>query len=382
MIIIKAGRTYSPESIGKKEILIGGSEILEIDNTVTSSKKMEVYNAGHLIAVPGFIDQHVHITGGGGEGGFETRVPEAQLSDFIRAGITTVVGLLGTDSVTRSVEDLVAKAKALTKEGITAYALTGAYSYPSPTITGSITKDIAMIEEIIGLKIAANDHRDSAISSTELAKAGAQARLGGMFSGKSGHVTVHMGSGDLDLRPIKEAILLSNLPISLFRPTHINRKLSLCEQAMCFAKKGGLIDITCSIKSELTNLKILEMAIEREVPFKNITFSTDGFGSWSTYDTDGSLLEIGMTKIDSILTTIREILAGGYQLETALSFFTSNVAEALKLSRKKGYLREGNDADILLLDKELNLNGVIAKGKWLMKDGKILKCGTYETISE
>lgn len=45
---------------------------------------------------------HVHITGGGGEAGPASRCPEAQLSKLISAGITTVVGVTGTDSVTRS----------------------------------------------------------------------------------------------------------------------------------------------------------------------------------------------------------------------------------------------------------------------------------------
>src|SRR5690606_3180786 len=102
--------------------------------------------------VPGLIDNHVHITGGGGEGSFKTRVPEITLSKLIEAGITTVVGLLGTDATTRSVENLVAKAKALKEEGVSVYVHTGSYEFPSVTLTGQIKKDIVFIEEIIGAK--------------------------------------------------------------------------------------------------------------------------------------------------------------------------------------------------------------------------------------
>ena len=42
------------------------------------------------------VDCHVHLTGGGGEGGFATRVPPLALSAFTRNGTTSAVGVLGT----------------------------------------------------------------------------------------------------------------------------------------------------------------------------------------------------------------------------------------------------------------------------------------------
>ena len=71
--------------------------------------------------MPGFIDGHVHMTGGGGEGGYATRTPELSLSDAIRGGVTTIVGCLGTDGVTRSLAALLAKARALDEEGISTF---------------------------------------------------------------------------------------------------------------------------------------------------------------------------------------------------------------------------------------------------------------------
>ena len=89
-----------------------------------------VLDAAGRRVIPGLIDQHVHITGGGGESGFTSRVPELRFSDSVKAGVTTLVGLLGTDSRTRNVQNLLAKTKALNEEGITAYCLTGAYEIP------------------------------------------------------------------------------------------------------------------------------------------------------------------------------------------------------------------------------------------------------------
>jgi beta-aspartyl-dipeptidase (metallo-type) len=65
-------------------------------------------------------------------------------------------------------------------------------------------------------------------------------------------------------------------------------------------------------------------------------------------------------------------------LETALQVVTSNPARILKL-RGKGRLAVGADADLTLLDpKALDIRGVIAKGRWMMRDGELLVKGTFE----
>ena len=127
------------EHLGKKDVLIAGERICRIDDKIEGYEGLpdvETFDLAGKKLVPGYIDLHVHITGGGGEQGPASRVPESQLSVFTTNGITTVVGLLGTDGITRSVENLVAKAKALNDEGITAYTLTSAYVYPPTTLTG------------------------------------------------------------------------------------------------------------------------------------------------------------------------------------------------------------------------------------------------------
>ena len=122
--LLKNANVYAPEKLGKKDILIEGEKILLMQDSIEGYEGLpgvETYDLEGKIVVPAYIDMHVHITGGGGEQGPASRVPESQLSEFFKNGITTVVGLLGTDGVTRSVENLVAKARALTEEGMTVY---------------------------------------------------------------------------------------------------------------------------------------------------------------------------------------------------------------------------------------------------------------------
>ena len=362
---------------GLKNILVASDKIEKIFDGDFNYPVDEVYDAEGKTLIPGLIDQHIHITGGGGEGGFNTRVPEIGLSKLIEAGITTVVGLLGTDSETRSVENLVAKSLALTKEGIKTYSLTGSYAYPSPTITGSVKTDIVFVDQLIGVKIAANDHRDSCLDYKELQRIGAEARVAGMISDKSGHVTIHMGGGKFYFDQINDALEHSNLPITIFRPTHVNRDKKLYEEALNFAERGGYIDLTSGMNKYMADSEAYQMAKERNV-LDRITFSSDGFGSWSNYDEEGNLVEIGYSPVNTGMKAIREIVKSGEKLEKAIKPFTSNVAKVLKLDKEVGFVKEGYIANLVLLNEDLEIETVISQGQFMMKNGEILRKGTYE----
>lgn len=362
---------------GLKNILVASDKIEKIFEGDSNYPVDEVYDAKGKTLIPGLIDQHIHITGGGGEGGFNTRVPEIGLSKLIEAGITTVVGLLGTDSETRSVENLVAKSLALTKEGIKTYSLTGSYAYPSPTITGSVKTDIVFVDQLIGVKIAANDHRDSCLDYKELQRIGAEARVAGMISDKSGHVTIHMGGGKFYFDQINDALEHSNLPITIFRPTHVNRDKKLYEEALNFAERGGYIDLTSGMNKYMADSKAYQLAKERNV-LDRITFSSDGFGSWSNYDEEGNLVEIGYSPVNTGMKAIREIVQSGESLEEAIKPFTSNVAKVLKLDKEVGFVKEGYIANLVLLNEDLEIETVISQGQFMMKNGERLRKGTYE----
>ncbi|MGL5330731.1 MAG: amidohydrolase family protein, partial [Peptostreptococcaceae bacterium] len=245
MILIKNVEIYAPEYKGKKDIFISGGKISLIEDEINFvNNKIKVIDGSGKILTPGFIDQHVHITGGGGEGSFKTRAPEITLSKLTKGGITTVVGLLGTDGTTRSVENLVSKAKALKEEGLTVFAHTGSYEYPSVTLSGSIKRDIAFVDEIIGVKLALSDHRAPNVSNLELQRVASDARVAGMLSGKAGIVVLHMGDGKKGLAPVNEILEETEIPMKTIRPTHVNRRGELLLEAFDYAKRGGKIDLT------------------------------------------------------------------------------------------------------------------------------------------
>ena len=381
MLLIKGAEVYAPEYLGKKDVLIAGEKIERIGEDLPEYEGCQVIEGTGRIVAPGFIDRHVHITGGGGEGSFHTQAPQVQLSDLIRGGVTTVVGLLGTDGISRSTENLVAKAKALKEEGISAYCCCGAYGHPGPTITGSISRDIMFVDEIIGLKLAVSDHRAPNITVDELIRLGSDVRTAGMLSGKAGFVCLHMGGDDRALSPVFEALERTSIPVKTFQPTHVGRAKKLQEDAFKLAKMGGTIDFTCGqFEEKIKELAAsLRAAKEAGVPMDKVTISSDGQGSWSNYDAAGNLTEMGVSSVDTMYRqVVYQVQNENMSLEEALSLGTRNVAKALEVYPKKGAVHVGSDADVLVLNGDLSMNTVIARGSLMMQDGVLLKKGTYE----
>jgi beta-aspartyl-dipeptidase (metallo-type) len=342
----------------------------------------DVYDVTGCFVVPGFIDQHVHLIGGGGEGGFATRTPEVGLSDLTTAGITSVVGTLGTDCVTRHMESLLAKARGLEEEGISAWIYSGAYPTPAPTITGSLRSDIILIDKVVGGKVAMSDHRSAQPSKQELARLAAEARVGGMLSGKAGVLHIHTGDGRRRLDWLFEIVDETELPITQFTPTHLNRTGELLLEGIRFAKAGGMLDLTTSISAAASSrprpAEAVKLCLEAGAPLDRITLSSDGNGSLPAFNAEGELTGLVAASPRSLYEALREIVRSGIlSLQDALCLVTANPAASLKLSRK-GRITPGGDADLAVLERDLAIRHVFAKGRCLVRDGQPVVRGTFE----
>jgi beta-aspartyl-dipeptidase (metallo-type) len=331
---------------------------------------------------PGLIDLHVHLLGGGGEGGPRTRTPEITLSKITHAGVTTVVGCLGTDDVSRRPETLLAKAMQLEEEGISTYIYCGSYQFPLATITGSVRKDIALIPKVIGVgEIAVSDHRSSQPTYEELCKVAAEARVGGMIGGKAGLVHLHMGSGKRMLDPILRIVKETEIPIGQFLPTHLTRTESLLEQSIQFAKMGGNIDFTVKgqeLSFPLTTGQALKIALDGGVAIEQITLSSDSNGSMPVFDEKGKLIKLVVGDIQNLYLDWKGLVDGGFPLEDVLKMVTSNPAKRAGIYQSKGSIEEGKDADLLILSSDLKIESVMAKGQMMIHQGEVLVKGTFE----
>ncbi|WP_414164431.1 beta-aspartyl-peptidase [Superficieibacter sp. BNK-5] len=378
--LFRQAEVYSPDHLGLRDVLVAGGKIVAIEMNIDPQAlpDCEVIELNGAILCPGFIDQHVHLIGGGGEAGPHTRTPEVRLSHLIKAGITSVVGLLGTDGITRHPESLLAKTRALEYEGISAWMLTGSYSLPSTTLTGSIDRDVALIDKVIGVKCAVSDHRSSAPQSSELATMAAQSRTGGLLGSKAGISVFHMGDSPRLLEPIYEVLQNSDVPITKLLPTHVNRSETLFLAAQHFAREGGYIDITSSIDAPVDPATAIATALTDRVHLSRLTLSSDGNGSQPEFDEEGNLIGFGVAGFESMPETVRQLVQQhNIPLNVALHPLTRNVAEFLGLVHK-GQIAVGCDADLVVLNDDLRVQDVWAKGKAMMRDGSVCVKGTFE----
>jgi len=380
LIIIRNGDIHSPLPLGKKDLLLAGGKIVAIADHIESPHGLDVtvIDARDRFVVPGLIDLHVHILGGGGEDGPASRVPEIQLSALTRAGTTTVVGVLGTDGITRSPEALLAKARALYEEGINAYIYTGSYHLPSVTITGNVERDLALIDQVVGVKLAVSDHRGSQPTTEELARLAAQVRVGAMLGGKRGIVHLHVGSGRKGISQILDVLDNTELPIDLFLPTHMARTPGLLTQGIEFVRRGGNIDITAHPSEEETVAVIAKLHAEG-VDLSHVTLSSDGNGSMPVFNEKAEVLGMKTGSVTTLLESIRSIVSADVMpLSEALALVTVNPATRLGVSNNKGQVVPGADADLVVLDDEFRVDKVISRGHLLVDRGAPIVKGRFE----
>lgn len=386
-LLVKNAEVYAPARIGRRDILAAGGVIVAMVERIDERGlpgDVDIIDAKGAVLAPGLIDCHVHLIGGGGEGGFATRTPELSLSDASLAGVTTVIGVLGTDGVARHMESLVAKVYGLREEGLSAWCYTGSYRIPMKTVTGDAMKDIMMIEPVIGIgETAVSDHRSSKPSHEELSRLAAEARVGGMLSGKAGVVNVHLGDAPAGMAPLEALVAGGDLPRSQLLPTHCGRNPRVFAESIAWAKKGGTADFTTSgdprflDEGESTAAQALARFKAEGVDLSRITWSSDGQGSLPVFDTSGAMVGLGVGSCASLLESVREAMTLGVSLSDALLPITANPAAMLKLAGK-GRIAEGQDADFVILDTELRPMDVVAMGRVLVRDGKAVVLGTFE----
>jgi beta-aspartyl-dipeptidase (metallo-type) len=365
LTLITGGDVYSPAPQGPQSVLLGGEHVAaigEIDgrSLAGSGLPITILDATGCVVTPGLVDIHEHVIGGSGESGFATLTPEVAFTELVRGGITTVVGCLGVDTTTRTMEALVAKTKGLNAEGVTAYAYTGGYDVPPVTLTGSVRRDLMFVQEIIAAgEIAISDRRSREPTIAELAKLVREVYVGGLLSGKCGVTHFHVGDEPTGLAPLRSLLDDYHVDPALLYPTHVERHQRLMHEAVAITKRGVTVDVDV-VERDLG--KWLRFYVDRGGDLRMISASSD------------AALTSPETLLDQVRSSVHE---HGFALEHVLPLVTSTPSRVLKLT-SKGRLREGADADVLVLDgKTFELRTVIARGHILMRDGQLQRREAY-----
>ncbi|MFQ5547942.1 MAG: beta-aspartyl-peptidase [Woeseia sp.] len=382
--ILTNARAFAPEDLGVCHLSVGAGQVLSI------SRDREAASAPHAIVtdidgrrlIPGFVDGHAHVTGGGGESGFGSRVPPVPLSDLTRAGVTSVVGVLGTDDTTRDTRGLLAQTRALREDGIGAWCHTGGYHLPPVTLTGSVRDDIVYLDPVIGIgELALSDHRSSQPTRDELLRIASDAHVAGMISGKAGIVHLHLGDGERGLELVRQALALSELPARVFNPTHVNRSKALFDEALDLARGGSTVDITAFPVADDEDAWPAEDALlrylESGAPPDRITISSDGGGCLPVFNDQGEVEEMDIGQAARLPQTLKKLLEMDAPLERVLPAFTSNVADILRL-HDRGRVKAGCAADFIVLDDNDDVSDVMVAGIWHVRDGHQQIYGQFE----
>lgn len=376
---------HAPRALGQQCVLVAGGRIVWVGAEaprLDEALGVEVHDLGGRRLVPGFVDAHAHLSGGGGETGYASRVPALELSSITTAGVTTIVGLLGTDDTVRTTAELLVHARALRTLGLTTYCWTGGYHVPPATLTGSVRGDIVHIDLVLGVgELAISDHRSSQPTLDELLRVASDAHVGGLMTGKAGVLHLHLGDGGRGLDLVRQALAGSEVPARVFHPTHVNRRRALLEEAFALAGQGVTIDVT-AFPPDDDDVVPADEAIARylaaDLPPERITISSDGGGCLPVFDDEGRALGMAVGSPASLGDALRGLLARGIALEDALPAFTSNPAALLRLEHK-GRIEAGADADLVVLDDAAGVADVMAGGRWMVREGRPVATGPFET---
>ena len=390
MLLIQNADLYAPEHRGLRDLLVGGERVLWIgvpgelaDLPAPLRRSCERIDLAGLRVIPGLVDSHVHVAGGGGEAGFRTRVPAPVLGRYTSAGVTTAVGLLGTDDTARGPRELLAAIYALREEGLSAWGWVGGYHVPPVTLTGALRTDLALVEALIGVgEVAISDQRSSQPTFDELARLGAEAHVAGLMSGKAGVVHLHLGDGPRGLDLVRRALAETEIPARVWHPTHVNRRRALFEEALDVARRGCTIDVTAFPVDDGEDAWGAADAVRRYLdsgaPPDRLTVSSDAGGCLPCFDAEGRVSHMDVGDAGALLATLAELVSAGVPLEHALPVFTSNPARLLRLPRK-GTVEVGGDADLVALDADGRAHTVIARGAVHVRGGALVRRGTFET---
>jgi len=386
--IIKGAEVYAPEELGIRDILIAGKKIVRIGKDIEEPKgfECETVVAHGKIAYPGFIDIHIHSTGADDGQGPIGRTFDINWRDIVESGVTTAVGVQGGSIRVRSLEKLYVKTLELEMMGITSYMLTGCFKVPPPTLTGSIRKDVYLIEKVKGIKTAISDPTTTHHTWRDLAAIASEVRIGASMARKGAITHVHVGRNPTRMDVMLEMVEETGLNPQHIVPTHVNRLTpDVIEQGIEYTKMNGVVDLSSLMRKEegtLTGLKVehtVKRMLDAGCSIENITVSSDGNVPMPIRDQDGKQVGLYIAPLDFTRREIRDIANNGVApLGEALKMVTKNPARILGL-KGKGEIKEGYDADIVIADsvETMGIDKVYAKGKLQVDNGKSLFQGHY-----
>lgn len=352
-------RVLAPEDLGLRDVLVAGGKVLAIlepgEPVQVGDGDVERIDAEGRILMPAMVDIHCHVAGGGGWGGPATQCDPIDPTELIRAGIGTVVGLLGYGTATRRPEALLGRVRSLRESGFNSFMYSGEIAWPPVTITGDIGRDIALIPEVRGAKSAIADHDAGIFTLDRLMELAGQVLQGSRTAGKTPVLHLHVGRADQRFEVIRKAIDEDLLDPGMITLTHVNWSKEIAREAAGLAQAGVNVDLTCCIRPDyfpgsIGPVEGFYELIEAGAPLDRITASSDAGGSHVDPETGSSIGHPPRLLFDALAELVRDGKTG---IRDAVTVFTSNAAERLGV-RDAGRITSGARADLILAEPDLS----------------------------
>ena len=396
MKILRCGQVLAPEPLGARDLVVAGERIVAVaePGVEITGLEVEVLDLRGLTVAPGFIDNHVHVLGGGGGLGFASRAPELQTSQLTRAGITTVIGMLGFDATTKDMRALVAKTKAFKEDGISAWALTGAtLEHPVPTLTGRIRDDIAFVEEIIGVgEISVSElgyaYDSNGPGAQYVAEAATAGLLAGRLARKRGYLCLQVPPyHGACLKPVMAMLERTGLPIAQLLPSHVNQTDAYMADAIAWAKRGGCVDVGANYSPDnnfsraTPPAKAISQLLEAGVPLAQILLSSDGNGAPPKEEQREGQPAVAnyMPRRRSARDLAPPDRRGGPGAERRAPGGHRERRRRHR-ARAKGRIAAGMDADLVAFDDDWQIHTVLARGRVMVDAGQPVVRGMFDRI--
>jgi beta-aspartyl-dipeptidase (metallo-type) len=396
VIVLRNAEVLAPQPLGRRDVVIAGERIVALAEARVEIRGLELeeLDLAGLTLAPGFVDNHVHVLGGGGGLGFSSRAPELQTSQLTRAGITSVIGMLGFDATSKDMRALIAKTKAFKEDGLSTYALTGAtLEHPVPTLTGRIRDDIAFVDEIIGVgEISVSElgyaYDSNGPGAQYIAQAATEGLLAGRLARKRGYLCLQVPPyHGACLKPLLAMLERTGLPIGQLLPSHVNQTDAYMADALAWAERGGFIDVGANYSPEnnfsraTPPAKAIVQLLGAGVPVEKVLLSSDGNGAPPKEEQrEGQPAVANYMPVGALHAAWRRLIVEeGMAPTDALRTVTSNIADATGLSRK-GRIAPGLDADLIAFDADWQIRTVIARGRVMVEAGRPVARGMFDQI--
>lgn len=367
--IIKNCEIYTPEKIIKNgSILIEGEKIARVGSFSESElpQKAEIFSFKNHLAVPGFIDIHLH---GGANVDFMTASEESTakaLRAHLRNGTTSLLPTTMTAShqqSLRAIETLIQVKKGF-KDIPEVLGLNLEGPYISEEKCGAQPKKFIRRPSLVEMKeyIRASEKEIKIMTVAPEIKAALRFIRFLTVQG----IIPSAGHTNADYQQMEKAIK-SGVRLA----THLfNAMRGILHREPGAA--GALLfndDVSVEVIADLIHLhpSILNL-IARVKPLEKIILVTDaskfyGVRQGAVYSEEGRLFGSTVSLNSSLKNMIR---SSGKSFREILTTITSNPAKLLSLENKKGHIKKGSDADIVILDKRLAVQAVFLKGNPLL----------------